>query len=239
MSAYPYSLMTDTRAKLGLIVLQTDVTIEDDFRRMLPASVSLMVTRVPSDPEVTTDTLQQMEDHLSTAAGLFPKPHKFDVVGYGCTSGTATIGANKIAAQVRAGTETDAVTEPVSALIAACEQHGVRKLALLSPYIETVSETLRDALSDAGIDSPVFGSFNEASETKVAHIDAASIQSAVLDIAQDAKVDAVFLSCTNLRTLEVIAPLQTKLGLPVWSSNTVLAWHMAQLAGLQIDLTNP
>ncbi len=44
-------------------------------------------------------------------------------------------------------------------------------------------------------------------------------------------MDALFLSCTNLRTLPVIAALEETIGLPVLASNTVLAWHMARLAG--------
>jgi maleate isomerase len=44
-------------------------------------------------------------------------------------------------------------------------------------------------------------------------------------------VDGLFLSCTNLRTLDVIAPLEEKLKMPVLSSNLVLAWHLSQIAG--------
>ncbi len=63
-------------------------------------------------------------------------------------------------------------------------------------------------------------------------IDATSIIDAARDLCADAQLDALFLSCTNLRTLEVIAPLEAELGMPVLSSNLVLAWHMSQLAGV-------
>jgi maleate isomerase len=42
----------------------------------------------------------------------------------------------------------------------------------------------------------------------------------------------VFASCTNLRALPVIADAERALDKTVLASNTVLAWHLARLAGL-------
>jgi maleate isomerase len=75
-------------------------------------------------------------------------------------------------------------------------------------------------------------SFGEELEARVARIDPKSIQAAALEIGRDPEVDAVFLSCTNLRTMDIIDALEDELGKPVVSSNQALAWHMAQLAGL-------
>lgn len=222
-----------TRATLGLVALQSDETVEHDLRRLLPLDgVNLHVTRVPSGLEVSTDTLAEMQATLPAAAALFPRPARFDAVGYGCTSGTAVIGAAKIAELVRSGTVAAQVTEPVSGLIAACKALGLRRLALLSPYVETVSARLRAVLAEAGVETPVFGSFNEAEEAKVARIDTASVIAAARALAAKGGADALFLSCTNLRTLDAIGPIEAETGLPVLSSNLVLGWHMARLGGL-------
>lgn len=226
-----YTTAEDTRTKLGLIALQSDRTIEDDARRLLPHDVSLLVSRVPSSTEVSRETLAQMEGALTGAASLFPVGHRFDAVGYGCTSGTAQIGAGVVADRVQAGTRTAAVSEPLSALIAACAALSVQRIAILSPYVAAVSDRLRHVLAAAHIDTPTFASFDEANEAAVAAIDEPSITRATLAMMADADVDAVFLSCTNLRTLNVIAPLEDRLGLPVLSSNLVLIWHMLRLAG--------
>lgn len=231
MSTYGYELADDPRPKLGLIVLQSDESVEDDFRRLLPASVSLLVSRVPSGEEVTSETLAEMEQHMAAAAGLFPRGMTFDVVGYACTSGAAQIGPGRVADGVREGVPAAEVSEPVSALIAACRAAGLTRLAFLSPYIEPVSARLRDVLGTAGIATPVFGTFDEAEEAKVAHIDAASIKAAARDLVEGQDIQGLFLSCTNLRTLDVIPALEDVLGMPVLSSNLVLAWHMQQLAG--------
>ena len=53
------------------------------------------------------------------------------------------------------------------------------------------------------------------------------------------EAEAIFLSCTNLRTLDIIAPLESELGIPVLSSNQVLAWHMAQATGAPLAADAP
>ena len=225
-----------TRATLGVVVLQTDETLEHDLRRLLPHDeVALLATRIPCDPQVTSDTLAKMKSDLPQATGLFPRGMTFDVVGYGCTSATSVIGADAVAGLVREGCTANAVTEPVSALAAACKALGIKRLAFLSPYVEEVSTRLRGAVAKAGIESPVFGSFDEIEDPKVARIAPSSTAKAAIALAKGADVDGIFMSCTNLRTLDVIEEIEAATGLPTLSSNLVMAWHMATLSGLRIN----
>ena len=234
MNVYRYTLAPNDAPPIGLIVLQTDETIERDMRRLL-GDAQLYVTRVPSAPVVTSETLQQMANEISGAAALLPQAAEFSAIGYGCTSGTAQIGPDQIDALVKAGAPTAAVTEPVSALIAACKHLGIKRLAFLSPYIAEVSFHLREVLDGEGVATPVFGSFSEGIEEKVVRIDGLSIINAALDLGKDADVDGLFLSCTNLRTLDVIAPLEVALDIPVLSSNLVLGWHLCQLGNVPFN----
>ncbi len=48
--------------------------------------------------------------------------------------------------------------------------------------------------------------------------------------------DTIFVSCTDLRALDVIGGLETELSRPAPSSNRTLAWHMAQLSGAPFAL---
>jgi maleate isomerase len=238
MTPFPYRMTRTQPPAIGLIVLQADERIERDFHRLLPRDARLYVTRVPSGLDVSAETLQQMATDLPAAARLFPRPVRFAAVGYGCTSGAAQIGPARVAELVRTGTQADSVTEPVSALIAACGSLGIRQLAFLSPYVAGVSRHLRDTLQAHGIETPVFGSFDEAEEARVARISPDSISQAAEALAGRGAVDAVFLSCTNLDTLDIIDDLETRLGLPVLSSNQVLAWHVWKL-GTDRHLAGP
>ena len=120
---FPYALgqPVGARANMGLITLQADETIEYDMRRLMPQQgVGLYVSRIRSAPDVTSETLAHMEQDLPAAAGLLPDPIDFDVVGYGCTSGTSVIGPERIAELISRNFRTKQVSDPLTALIVAC-----------------------------------------------------------------------------------------------------------------------
>ena len=234
MNDFTYSLIPDAQRKptIGLIVLQSDETIEPEIHQWLPPSeFDVLVSRVPSGEEVTAETLAAMADHITQSAKLFPRSSGFDAVAYCCTSGTSVIGEERVAELVRAGCKTKGVTNPLTALVAACGKRNIKRLAFLSPYIESVSRHLRDVVAAHGIDSPVFGSFNEGEEAKVAWIDSNSVRQAAVELASSGEVDGIFLSCTNLKTYGLLEEIEKETGVPVLSSNFVLAEHLREFAG--------
>jgi len=232
----PYRL-TDrigTRATLGLIALQTDETIEPELHRIFAATdVALYVSRVPSAPDVTPETLATMADELPRAAGLLPPSLSFDAIGYGCTSGATIIGPDRVAKLISGAANmgnSGSVTNPLTAILAALQTLGGRRIGMVTPYIESVTAPMRNVLISNGFEVPKTVSFDEAIEAKVARIDPGSIAEAAIEVGKS-DVDVVFLSCTNLRTLDVIDQIEATLGKPVISSNQALAWHMARLSG--------
>jgi len=237
MSRFTYTSTPpeNSPALVGMVVLQSDETLEHDFQRLIPADKIVQhVTRVPSALEVSSGSLAAMEQAIPGAAGLFPRTARFEAVGYGCTSAASVIGPERVAELIGSACQTRHVSEPLSALIAACRALDLRNIAFLSPYVEEVSVTLRGALHKAGIATPVFGSFDEAEEAKVVRIDGPSIVDAAVALGRNGDCDAVFLSCTNLRTLDVIDEIEAEIGKPVLSSNQVLAWHLCALAGVDL-----
>jgi maleate isomerase len=238
--AYTLTGPIGTTATLGLVVLQVDETIEQDFHRLFSGpDVALYVSRIPSGDNLTPDTIAQMAVDLPQAASLLPPAAAFDAIGYACTSGTTLIGADKVSDLVTGHAKTKSVTNPLSASIAAFKALNVKSIAIVSPYIATVATPIQAAFVDAGFDVPATVSFGEKVEANVARIDPASIHAAALVIGKTDGVDAVFLSCTNLRTLNIIDDLEQRLGCPVVSSNQALAWHMAQLASAQLAQDAP
>ncbi|WP_158585619.1 maleate cis-trans isomerase family protein [Pseudooceanicola sediminis] len=237
MTRLRYILDTRKPRKIGLIVLQADETIELDFRRLFPHEIELFVSRIPSGADLTQDSIGEMAHNLSDAARLLPQPASMrgvyfglDAIGYACTSATAQIGTANVARLILDGALTQYVSEPVSALIAACRRLDIRRLGILSPYVAPISARLRAVLRAQDIETPAFASFEESSEARVVRISAQSVYDGALAVAAQAPADAplegLFLSCTNLRTLDVIPALEDHLGIPVFSSNQVLAWDL-------------
>lgn len=226
-----------TRATMGLIVLETDETIEPEFSQMtrLPG-VALYHSRIPMVAEIRPNTLMQMRRDLPSSAALFPSSLDFDVVGYGCTSAATVIGPDGVRDAVREARPGVTVTNPLSAVIAACRALGVGKLGFVTPYVAEVSAKMRDRLEAAGFKISGFGSFEEGDDRVVARISETSLQRAIETVAAQAGCDAVFVSCTNLRCLNIIPQIEEKIGCPVISSNQALGWHMLRLSGIDDTL---
>jgi maleate isomerase len=78
-----------------------------------------------------------------------------------------------------------------------------------------VSDRLREVLGEAGITVPAFASFNESEEAKVVRIAPGSILTAARAMIAQSEIDALFVSCTNLRALDVIAPFEAETSVPL------------------------
>ena len=216
---------------MGLVVLQVDETIEGEFREAFGTSKNqIFVTRIPSGLEVTAESLISMERHIKAAAKLLPQSREFSVIGYGCTSASAIIGSEKISELIKSGCHTRKVTNPLLAATEYAKHIKVRKLALLSPYIEEVNTPLRKAFGNNGLSTEVFGTFGEGKEEKVARISESSTIEAAITLGQNESVEAVFISCTNLRTFNCLGKIANEINKPVFSSNQSLAWHMKILS---------
>lgn len=234
MTSAPYELEVDPRPCLGLIVLQADQTIEDEFRRIFdPDQARLHISRVSSGAELTSETIRAMEKALPAAAALFPAGVQFDAVGYACTSGANLIGSKRVAALLRSACDVGAVTDPLIAAFASLRLREVRRIGIVSPYTSQIAQGLCDAFETAGFEVAASLSFGEEIEANVAQIAPHSVEAAARQLIEHVTPDAVFLSCTNLRALDVCARVTKATGVPVLSSNSCLAWHMAELAGIR------
>jgi hypothetical protein len=114
-----------TRARMGLIVLQTDQTIEHEFAQILGSekNVALYAARIPNAMEVSADTLRQMAIDLPRTAALLPTQFGFDVLGYACTSGATMIGEDRVDSLIREVHPQAKTTNPISASKAALAFH--------------------------------------------------------------------------------------------------------------------
>lgn len=237
MEKIDYELLARDHVKqLGLIVLQSDVTIEDEFRYYYAEQdVSLFVNRIPFENVVAAATLKQMEGHLGKTMSLFPPETEFDSVGYGCTSGSLHIGGDRIAQLISAERLTKSVSNPLESALAAFDAVGAKNIAYLAPYSEQVCSEMINHFVEAGINVSASASYNEAEDRFVGRISPASIQRDAINLVNNnPQVDAVFMSCTNMKCAQVIPEIEKQTGKVAISSNLALAWHMARSIGLTL-----
>lgn len=221
---------------LGVVVLKTDETVEAELRRAFPdPATPLFVSRIESAETVTPETLAGMARALPAAVSMLPPGAPFRAVGYGCTSASTVIGPDRVEALVREALPGVAVTNPLSALRAACAALGVRRLGFVTPYVRDVTAAMRAALEAGGLRIPAVASFEQVEERVVARIAEESSRAAAVTMARQTPCDAVFLSCTNLRAFGIIEAAEREAGIPVLSSNSVFAWHLGRLGGRSAD----
>jgi maleate isomerase len=110
---------------------------------------------------------------------------------------------------------------------------GVQRVALLTPYVRSINDYMRDYIEARGVRVTRMASFERANDNEVARIDMASLRAAVERLGQHPDVEAVFVSCTSLRIAELVTELEARIGKPVISSNFAMAWHALRLAGVE------
>ena len=102
---------------------------------------------------------------------------------------------------------------------------------MAAPYLDEVCARLRRFLEESGFTVTSLENLNLHGLAIPGVSDAEVWQ--LGKRADRPEADAVFLSCTNLRTLDVLDALERDLGKPVVSSNLATMWHALRLAGLR------
>lgn len=219
-------------ARIGLVVLASDYTIENEFRQIFTQpGIDLFHARIANAPNITPQTLAAMGPGLTETAKRLLPDDRLDVLAYGCTSASMVLGPDTVNQALLAAKPEARVTNPASAAFAAFDAFGAKRIAVLTPYRSDVNAVVRAGIEAGGYSVEVFGSFNEEMDPVVATIDSDSLKSAIRTIIRDRVIDAVFVSCTSIRLMHLVAEIEAEIDLPVTSSNHAMAWHCLRLSG--------
>ena len=218
------------RGRIGLLALATDVNSEQDLRRMAPDGVEIFTNRIANANPVTIANLRAMAGDVTRAAGGILPGNRIDVLVYGCTSGTVAIGAAEIARLIGAARPGLPCTDPISATLAACATLHARRVSLLTPYTAAVNDAIADDLRSRGLEVVSVAGFDLDQDDDMTAVPPAAILAAGVEVC-DPRADLLFVSCTALRTSEVVGELEAALGRPVVASNPALLWHALRLIG--------
>jgi maleate isomerase len=214
------------------VVAPFDLALDRELWRWTPEPVSLYVTRTPYlDVEVSLELAEALND-LDAIAGAcrsvsIAAP---GVTVYLCTSGSfvsGIAGEGALRTAMQAAGARCAVTTS-GALVTALEALGARRVAVATPYDAAVTERLIAFLAEAGIATT--GSSHLGMGADIWRVSADTVRALARGLPLDG-ADAVFLSCTNLPTYDVIPSLEDEFGLPVLSANLVTMWAALRQLG--------
>ncbi|MEV6882230.1 decarboxylase [Streptomyces sp. NPDC051135] len=216
------------------VVAPFDFALDRELWRWVPDDVSLHMTRTPFVPvEVSLDLARMVSEHetlgeaVRTLNAIAP-----EVVAYACTSGSFVGGAAGERAMCEAMTWAGAVPSVTTsgALLDALTELGVRRVALVTPYTVSVTRALEAYVAEAGVTVAGCAFMGLTRHIwKVPYRDVAAM--ARRAVPAPGTADALFISCTNLPTYDVIPQLEAELRIPVISANQVTMWAALRRLG--------
>ncbi|MCR5942774.1 Asp/Glu racemase [Ochrobactrum sp. XJ1] len=225
------------KLRIGMAALSGNQTTEYEFRKLLNIEgVAFFVSRLPDSTIVSPETLRETEQHLASAVSLILPGLPLDVVAFTCTSATIVNGEDRIFARIREVRPGIACTTPITAAMAAMSSLGLKRIALLTPYVESINTMMRSYIEERNVSVPIMGSFLNPNDSEVARITGDSIEKAVRNLVARGGIDGVFVSCGSLRMCEFAETLEAEIGLPVFSSNLAMAWHCLRLGNIRDEI---
>ena len=222
--------------KIGLIALSTDQTIENDFYKIcynLP--LGIFINRIHNENPLTQENLLKMQNDLENVSNKILPGEKIDTIAYGCTSGTIAIGEDKVKEKILLAKPDCYVTTPVTSAIKAFKKMNIKKIALFTPYPEAVNKTILDYFTKKNIIVTSFLSLNLNLDSEFANVDPNYILE-ILSKLEMKNADALFISCTALKVLNIIDKLEKKVKKPVFSSNQTLIWDAIRSCGYKLPI---
>ncbi len=217
--------------KVGLLALSTDLTIEKDFNSIchkLPLDV--FVNRIHNENPLTKENLLKMYAQIDTITKKILPGEKINTVAYACTSGTIAIGEEKVKEKIQLAKPGCHVTTPITSAIKAFNTMNVKKIAVFTPYPESVNKTISEYLIKKNIYVMSFSSFNLDLDVDFARIDPKYLSEILIKLNLN-DADGLFVSCTALPALEILDEVEKKINIPVFSSNQTLIWDTIRSVG--------
>ncbi|MEN3354503.1 MAG: maleate isomerase [Betaproteobacteria bacterium] len=215
------------RHKLGIIVPSWNTMMEYETQRMAGNGTSVHSMRISHTAD-TEENVIWMGTQVPAAAKLLAHA-KVDVICYGCTGGGFIKGPGydqQLTNEIKEATGIPGTTTIVG-VTDALRAFGAKKLCVASPYEPWLNEKLRDFLGKTGFEVlAIKGLGTQAHST----VKPEQVEALVTSVdRRDA--DAIFISCTNFGTLDIIDSLEKKLGKPVVTSNSASMWKMMRIVG--------
>lgn len=219
--------------RLGVLIPPVNITVEREFPRWAPDGVTIHAQRMyrargvlsPEDLAGMLDYLDEDARRLAFAQVQF--------IMYACTSGSSleTGGFDKrIAAQIEQAAGVAASTT-ATAVAEALRHFGVQNMSVVTPYPQAINDKEMAFFQELGFTPVALESFLERDSLKVPLI----AQEETYKLAKRAdrpEAEALFISCTNLPTADIIEPLEQELGKPVLTSNQTSMWLSLRRMGI-------
>jgi len=230
--------------KVGVLVPYANINLEIDLHRFKLPNLNYYITRIAGYEINKIPDEKQMkqmgETDLNQALQLIKGVDPIAIL-YGCTSATLSHGlkfTNDLEKLIAKKCGCVAISAS-GALIMSLEALNIKNIAFASPYVEEINDQAIKYFLEAGYKT-VSRSYIG---TKLSNYEQGMLSpEKIIKLACDAdsnKCDAIVLSCTDIKAVEVINIIEKKLSKPVITSNQAMIFALLKSFNLKPDLSFP
>jgi maleate isomerase len=224
-------------SRVGIVVPSSNTTAEPEFCAALPDDCTLHAARMPLE-DVTAEDLDAMADGAERAASLLSHA-SVDGVAYACTTGSLIHGPGfdaDLESRLSEITGAPAVATALS-VVRALNALAVNRVAVATPYAAELDRLEREYLTANDFEVVAIDGHGLVSNNEIGELEAIDAEQHGRSVLSDApEVDALFVSCTNYRSIPALASLEAAFDIPVISSNAATIWDLCQRIGIQPNL---
>jgi maleate cis-trans isomerase len=208
--------------------------MERELLGWLPPGSSCSTLRIPRGKGLlTAQTLPAYRARALELAAQFAG-RDLDVVAYGCTAAgfiSGPAGDARLAIDLARVTGKPVVTT-ARAMVLAMQAVHARRIALVTPYLDTVNAQLKVFFDEADIEVRHLATFRAASVDELGRIRSDEVAELARQT-MDPECDALFIACSQLPTFDIADALEQEFGRPVWSSIKATAWQARHAVNAQ------
>ncbi len=204
--------------------------MEQEFNLMRPKKSTVHAARIRLREVVVSELLDMEKEIVEEALKLADA--KVDVIAFGCTSGSLIRGLGydkEIVSRIEKATNMPAVAT-AGAVVKALKALNVSKISAATPYTDDINILEKKFLEQNGFTVVKIEGLGITDNLKIGGQKTETIKR-MAELVDTSQSEGIFLSCTNLPTVEVVAGLEKKLVKPVISSNTATMWYMLKSLG--------
>lgn len=215
------------QARLGVIYIASSLSLEREWHMALPEDVSFHTARISIDDDsadkddiwkmVNSTKVEELSRQLASC--------EVDVIVFACTAGSFLGGPGwdeKLAARISQAAGGIPATTTSTGLREALAVNGCKRINMATPYKDNINVEEKAFVEAMGVTVENLTGEQCALDNEIVRVTPERYAEVLMEMYEKTPdIDAVFISCTNSRTIELIDVMEKKLGVPIFSSNQV------------------
>lgn len=196
---------------------------------MAPSGIRFHTTRMPFKKTGLDDDLkllEQLEFHAQLLADA-----KVDLIAMNCTAASLLAGPETVNRRIFSSTGIGSITT-IEAILEALDRTGIKRIALLTPYVNEVVEAEVKYFEARGFEIVAKGGKPCDTPWEQGTTDP-ELWRALASELSCSRADGLLISCAGIQLASVLEIIEKEFGRPVIASNQALLWSCLRALGVQ------